>query len=191
MWSGGLVASPVGRSTAMRVAGTLAAGGYLVAMALSGRLPDVGSLVRFEAAGVMRETPESIDRVELVTEAGRLSFARAASGRWTLAPSGSEFPASGASHLDMALQFLHVSAPLRVMARAEYGDQAMAEFGLDPPRYTVTVERRGQSMVAAFGARNPQDVAQYVRVEGRSDLYLLPSFVGREWEAVVDAASGA
>jgi hypothetical protein len=185
------VAATVSRSTAAGVAGALAATGFLAAMALSGRLPAGGSLVRFEAAGVMRETPEAIDRVELVMGARRLSFARAASGQWTVAPAGSEFPASGASHLDMALQFLHVSAPLRVMARSEYADQTMAEFGLDPPRYTVTVQRHGQPMVAAFGARNPQDVAQYVRVEGRSELYLLPSFVGREWEAVVDAANGA
>src|SRR5439155_725704 len=44
-------------------------------------------------------------------------------------------------------------------------------------------------LATAFGSTNPQRVAQYVRVEGRPDLYLMPRFVGREWELVADATS--
>jgi hypothetical protein len=29
---------------------------------------------------------------------------------------------------------------------------------------------------------------QYVQVEGRDELYLLPRFVGREWEQLIDGA---
>ena len=42
-------------------------------------------------------------------------------------------------------------------------------------------------LTAGFGATNPQGLFQYVRVEGRDALYLLPVFVGREWERVLAA----
>jgi Domain of unknown function (DUF4340) len=182
------VATPLGRARILPIAIAVAATGFLAAMALSGHLPRGGSLVPFQAAGVLPEPAEGIDRVELGTGARRTSFARVAPGRWVSA-SGDALPDPPASRLDMALRFMHVSAPIRVMTESEYAPQAMSEFGLDPPRYTVTLERQGRSvMVAAFGARNPQDVAQYVRVAGRTEVYLLPSFVGREWEALLDAA---
>jgi len=169
---------------------TLGAVGFLVAMAVSGRLPDVGSLVKFQPAGLMRETPEEVDRVEVSAEGWQRIFVRADPERWALAPSRAERPAPAPARLEMAVRFLHASAPIRVMEPGEYRDQAMSEFGLEPPRYTVRLLRQGRLLLGAhFGARNPQDVAQYVRVDGRSQLYLLPSFVGGEWDAVLEAVN--
>jgi len=71
------------------------------------------------------------------------------------------------------------------MSRDEYQAGAIAEYGLDPPRYVISLQRGDTTVLAAsFGARNPQNVLQYVRVAGRDELYLLPVFVGHEWEQV-------
>ena len=46
-------------------------------------------------------------------------------------------------------------------------------------------------LATSFGGKNPQGVFQYVRVEGRGELYLLPVFVGREWELVAAGMTGS
>jgi len=169
----------------------LAAVGFLLLMVVSGRTRPMSNLVRFEASGLMRETPDVIDRVELTTAGRRLIFTRRERGRWTLGSAG-ELSAGAASHLEMSLEFMHVAAPVRVMSREEYQAEWLGQYGLDPPRYTLALHRGGRPVLAtSFGERNPQQVLQYVRVEGRAELYLLPDFVGREWERVAHDATGS
>ena len=159
----------------------MAALAFLLVMIGSGRTRPMQSLVAFEAAGLMREAPDQIDRVDLEASGQRWTFARREDG-WRLTTSPEKLVAGTASH-----QFMHVAAPARVMSRDEYQPGALAEYGLDPPRYALSLQRRGQTVLAArFGARNPQNVLQYVRVAGRDELYLLPVFVGREWELVAE-----
>ena len=64
---------------------------------------------------------------------------------------------------------------------------------LDPSTISTASCRKSRAapagcrvLAASFGARNPQNVLQYVRVAGRDELYLLPVFVGREWELVAE-----
>jgi hypothetical protein len=157
-------------------------------MALSGRMRESQQYVKFEPAGLMRETPETIDRVELVAAARRLVFLRAG-GRWKT-PAAAQVPAALVPHLEMSLRFMHVAAPVRVMAREEYAGEPLREFGLEPPRYEVSLYRGTDTVLSTrFGARNPQGILQYVRVDGRDELYLLPVFVGREWELVIEAGA--
>jgi hypothetical protein len=166
----------------------LAAIAFLVVMTLLGRARESEWYVKFEPAGLMPEAPEAIDRVEIVSPRGRLAFARS-EGRWTLEQRG-ELPAPVRAHLDMSLRFMHVTAPVRAMAPNEYERTAPGDFGLDPPRFAVSLQRAEEPVVRArFGRPNPQEVLQYVRVDGRDALYLLPVFVGREWERVIDGAS--
>jgi len=168
----------------------------LVAMAVGGGVPGLRGYARFEASGLMREALERIDRVELAREGHRWVFARDAAGGW-VAADGERAPIAPdlAAHLEAAIRFLRVSAPIRVMHPEEYRGALPEEFGLEPPRYTVAVFSRGAAAFsAAFGNLNPMQTAQYVRVEGRGELYLMPRHVGREWEAVVEgrlAANGA
>ena len=164
--------------------------GFIAAMALSGARLESQWFVKFEAAGLMRETPDAIDRIELSAAGRRLRFVRSASGAWTAEGGPGEVSGPLASHIEMSLRFMHVAAPVRVMRYDEWGGGRLDEFGLDPPRYAVAL-RRGDRIVlaSAFGSTNPQRVAQYVRVEGRADLYLMPRFVGREWERVADATT--
>ena len=176
---------PTRRRFALAAAALLAVA-FLGAMALSGRTRTMQNLVAFEAAGLMRETPDRIDRVEIAAEARRSTFVRAA-GAWRTGGADSELGAAVASHLETSLKFMHVTAPIRTLARGEY-DATLGEYGLDPPRYTVALWAGSQPVLTAgFGAANPQGLFQYVRVGGRDALYLLPVFVGREWERVLAA----
>jgi hypothetical protein len=174
-----------GRGRWLGVAAAVFAIGILVAMALGGREPGGKTLVRLEPAGILRDTPDRITRVELTAGTRRLTFARARGG-WTEQRAGA-VPAPLTAHLDTALRFLYVSGPTRVMERGEFDRGQLTEFGLDPPRYAIILFADGQPVLkVAFGTPNPMQVAQYVRVEGREELYLIPSFVGREWEQVVN-----
>jgi uncharacterized protein DUF4340 len=191
-----VVETPVtgARGPALLAVAGLAAVGFLLAMSLSGRTRPMQSLVKFEAAGVMDVTPDRIDRVELTAEGRQLTLTRHRSGRWTMAApaEGTPVDASAQSHLEMSLKFMHVAAPVRVLSREEYRGTALGEYGLDPPRYTVSLYAGGRKVLATgFGAKNPQDVLQYVRVEGRDSLYLLPVFVGREWELLARVVTGS
>lgn len=175
-------------------AGLLGAGlaiaglGFLLVMALLGEAPRTQNLVKFEPAGLMRETPDRIERVELAAGGRHWILARAPGGGWR-SGAGVPLPAPLASHLEMSLQFMHAASPVRSMSRQEYAGESMGEFGLDPPRYVVSLLRGDRPvLVARFGRSNSQGSLQYVRVDGRDELFLLPIFVGREWEQVMDGA---
>jgi len=164
--------------------------GLLVAMVVSGHLRESKQFVKFVPAGVMPESPDEIDRIEVTTSAGRREYVRASDG-WRAGPAGPFAPRSLASHLNDSIKFMHVSAPVRVMERTEWSPLGLREFGLDPPRYTATLYRRGTAVLAAeFGAPNPQKVLQYMKLTGRDQVFLMSRFVGEEWEQAIREASG-
>lgn len=163
------MAAPALTRSAWPAAAVLAAA-VIVTLALHGGRPEPG-LVRFEAAGVMLHiAPERVREVRVTAGDRRWQFTRARGGEWR--------------RIEGGLRFLHASAPQRVMARDELAGTPAAEFGLDPPRYTVFVHADGADpFVVQFGAATAQGLAQYARVSGRDELFLLPRFVGAEWEA--------
>ena len=171
-------------------AAALLAVGVLAAMVVSGHVRESRQLVKFAPAGVMPEAPAEIDRVELRANTGRWVFVRGRQG-WQAADGGA-VAASLANHLDDSIKFMHVSAPIRVMERAEWSSIGLREFGLDPPGYTATLYRRGTPVLGAeFGAPNPQKVLQYMKLGGRDQVYLMSRFIGEEWErALREAADG-
>jgi hypothetical protein len=168
----------------------LLAVGLLGAMVLSGRIAENKQLVKASGAGVMTESPVEIDRVELKATTGHWVFVRARDG-WRVDAGGGSVAASLALHLDDSIKFMHVSAPVRVMERAEWAPIGLREFGLDPPGYTATLYRHDSPVVGAeFGAINPQKVLQYMKLRGHDEVYLMSRFVGQEWEqALREAAS--
>ena len=94
-------------------------------------------------------------------------------------------------YLDDSIKFMHVSAPIRVMERAEWSPIGLREFGLDPPGYTATLYRRGTAVLfAEFGAPNPQKVLQYMKLGGSDQVFLMSRFIGEEWEKALREASG-
>jgi hypothetical protein len=95
-----------------------------------------------------------------------------------------------ALHLEDSIKFMHVAPPIRVMERVEWAPYGLREFGLDPPGFSATLYRRDARVIGAeFGAANPQKVLQYMRLQGRDEVYLMSRFVGHEWEQTLSEAS--
>jgi len=158
----------------------------LVALALHGRRPDPG-VVPFEAAGVMTNlAPASATEVRLLAGEQTWRFLRAPNGTWRRIAPVPAAEADPTPAVENGLRFLHVSAPQRVMTRDEFDGVPLREYGLDPPRYVVSVsDAEGTSFSIAFGWANTQGLAQYARVADRDELVLLPRFTSEPWEALL------
>jgi hypothetical protein len=171
----------------------LAAGALMVALiaalALTGRSPGLPEL-HFESHGIVREQPSAVARVEIRTDRDLVAFHRTQSGSWIFdRPGAPGVPSELASHLDAALQFMHVSEPTRTLEPTEYSGARFTDFGLDPPAYLVALEKADRSVVVAdFGTLNAASTSQYVRLVGQPTLYLMPRHVGAEWELTADMA---
>jgi hypothetical protein len=155
----------------------------LAALALTGHRPEPG-LARFEAAGVMVAIPvDQVTAVDVRAADRHWRFERADTG-WGVG-AGSPAPAADyGAQVDAALQFLHATAPQRRLPAAELETTYLADFGLDPPRYVVSVRTTDARVLAvAFGIANPQGLAQYAQVGAGPDVVLLPRYVGEAWES--------
>jgi hypothetical protein len=185
------VEATIGRSRLLPAVAVVLAVGVLTGMVVSGHLRESKQFVRFVPAGIMPDAPGDIDQVELRTSTALRAFVRAPGG-WRATPDGPPLAASLTASLDDSIKFMHVSAPIRVMERAEWAPVGLREFGLEPPRYTATLYRHGRAVLRAeFGAPNPQRVLQYLKLGGRDEIYLMPRFIGEEWEkALREAAAG-
>jgi hypothetical protein len=182
------VATALGRRRIIALPVVIGAGAvmFVGAMALTGGPRENQQLVKFRPAGIMDAAPREIDRVEIERGGRRVGFVRRAGG-WAGDASPGPVSAAAAEHLEISLRFMHVAAPVRVMEPGEWKGTPDAEFGLAPPRYAVRLSEHGRVVLAArFGATNPQRVLQYARVDGRDQLYLMPTFVGTEWERLWD-----
>lgn len=157
---------------------------FLVAMVISGALPEQRQLVKFEAKGVMKLEPDRISRVELHQDERKAFLLRTPDGNWAV-QGGSALPAETGKKLSLAVQFMNTAGPIRLMEPEELAGTNPRDFGLDPPRLTCTLFAGTQNVIGAhFGAHNPEDTAQYMTVDGRKELFLMSRFVGQEWESV-------
>jgi hypothetical protein len=172
----------------------LAAGAmlFIAVMAFTGGRRENQQLVKPHAAGLMTVRPQEVDRVEVEREGRRLVFVRNSGGTWNSEGGHTLLPAQTLEHLETSLRFMRVAEPVRVMERHEWEGTADEDFGLAPARYAVRLSGHGRSILAVrFGAANPQRVLQYARVDGRDELYLMPTFVGVEWERVWERSTTA
>jgi len=161
----------------------LLAVGFMVIMALTGKLSETRQLVKFEARGVLSVLPEQVRQVELRLGTHTATFVRTPKGAWTRSGSQEAVSDELSSHLNEAVLFMHTSGPVRVMQRDEYSGTPLQEFGLDQPRCTVILSDGGRILLeASFGAYNPQDLLQYMQLKNRDNLYLMSRFVGQAWE---------
>lgn len=186
------MATPVGRGRRfLPIGGALLAVGFMVVMVAAGHLRESKWLVRFVPAGVMRETPDQIDRVELAANGRRWVFVRGPGG-WRSEADERPVPAALAHHLDDSIKFMHVAAPVRVMERAEWAEQGLTEFGLEPPAYSAGLFHGGRGVLgASFGSPNPEKVLQYMKLAGGDRVYLMPRFIGEEWEQALQKAGAS
>ena len=159
----------------------------IAALALTGTSPGLPPL-QFEGHGIVSAEPAQVVATEIRSGRDRIGFRRPPGGSWSFdAPSAPAVPADIASHVDLGLQFLHVSDPSRTLDPGQYQGSSFADFGLDPPTYLVSLQKTdGAATVADFGTLNPAGTAQYVRLVGQPTLYLMPRHVGSEWELTAD-----
>lgn len=176
------------RAAALGIAG-IAMIGFIAALAFTGAPPgaEVG---HFESAGIVPAAPEAVVRIELVHGKDRWAFRRESAKAWAFDGHGpSSVPDTLTSHLESGLRFLHVSSPSRSLEPAEYRGASFADFQLDPPAFVVSLATAaGTTAVVDFGALNPSGTSQYARMIGRPTLYLLPRYVGAEWQLAADMA---
>lgn len=160
---------------------------YLVAMVVGGALPEQRNRVKFEARGVMASPPERIDRIEIERGPTRVALARTGADGWSAAGRGALSPQVAAG-VSLAVQYMHTATPVRTMKAEELRGVAPAEFGLSPPALGVTLFAGPERVLQArFGARNAEDLLQYMTVEGRDELFLMSRFVGQQWDASIEA----
>jgi hypothetical protein len=158
------------------------------AISLTGKWPTSPWLIRAsaDAKGVL-ELPASLaTRIEVSAgEKEVVVLEHRSSGGWVV--NGSEAGPAAAMHVDTALHLLNVSKPLRSLKPADYTAAQVAEFGLDPPHMWISVfATDGKANTVAFGEATPAQNAQYVRVSGSPNLYLLQRYVGVEWQVALD-----
>ena len=152
----------------------------LAALALSGRSPGLPE-IKFSPQGIVTATPSTVTAAEIRTGGERIGFRRTKDGAWSFERSNTPLPEELASHLDMALHFMHVSEPARSLDPSEYQTTNFTEFGLDPPAYIVSLEQAdGAATVADFGMLFLSGTSQYVRLIGQPKVYLMPRHVGTE-----------
>jgi hypothetical protein len=155
------------------------------AISLTGEWPTSGWLIHPAAQGILDLPLGQVTRVEVgAAERDVAGFEHRASGGWRV--NGEDVEPAIAQHIDNALRMLKVSKPTRTLKPDEYNATDVATFGLDPARMVVRVFARDSKDAVAFGEATPMQNAQYVRVIGRPNVYLLPYYVGVEWQVALD-----
>ena len=161
---------------------------YLVVMLLTGALPRHRHLMEFEAQGVMQLDPERITRVTVSTDGKSMVFIRQTQG-WVREGGTKAMTIPLTKALDLAVKFMHTANPVRVFKPGDVAGTELAEFGLDRPSLSITLEdKHGVVLEADFGNNSGDGLLQYMRLEDRDDLYMMSGFVGKEWETVVKGA---
>jgi len=160
-------------------AAALAATACLVALAFTGGRSGPG-LDPFVPKGLLTMPVEDVQEIDVAAPRGHCHFVRTQDGwRVTQGIAAAGFEA----RLDSALRLLRNSGPDRVLTGAEVSQAGAEQFGLAPPRLRVVVSGPDGSVFAiSFGSTNPIGLSHYVKLEGSSEIALLPSFVAEEWE---------
>ena len=171
------------KAWAWAIAATLAVG-FIGFLAFQGERPEPG-LARFNPAGLLANWPiEQVRFVEIGSREKHQSFRRDPEGGWRLGSADVALPADLDERIEQGLKLLHNSGP----QRTDLGSEQLAEFGLAPPRLTVTARTTdGASTTIEFGGTNPLGLERYARIAGRSEILLMPSFVAEAWESVAEA----
>lgn len=157
--------------------------GFIAVLAFQGERPEPG-LARFAPAGLLADWPvEQISSVEVGAGSGHRSFRRDSGGCWHPDVAAAADTAALAEQIETGLKLLHNSAP----QRADLASAQLGEFGLMPPRLTVTAHRvDGATVTIEFGGANPLGLERYARVVGRPEILLMPAFVAGAWEPVAE-----
>jgi Domain of unknown function (DUF4340) len=156
-------------------------------LALAGGFGGADQLGHFDGRGIAKIDPGQIIQVDWRRGDDHVALHRSEGGAWSL--NDRTAPKEVEDHIGAALNFVAVSEPARALGADELNGVHLADFGLAPAAYTVALRAAGGSVTTFdFGELNPVGVSQYVRIDGRPQLYLLPRYVGSEWAVAADQA---
>ena len=160
-------------------AAALGATAFLVTLAFTGGRGGPG-LEPFVPKGLMTIPIEDVREIDVAAPRRHWHFVRTQDG-WR-ATQGIATPGFEV-RLDSALKLLRNSGPDRVLTEAEVAQAGAAQFGLAPPRLRIIVNGSDASVFAiSFGVTNPMGLSHYARLDGSSEIALLPAFIGEEFE---------
>ena len=161
--------------------------GLLAIIAVTGRWPVDAPRTHLDSAGILRLPAERIVAVEFSAREQQSRFSRRSDRGWLL--NGKATGPAAVNHIETAVRLLTASAPRRTLAAGDYNASQLTEYGLDSPRFILSVvETNGGTVRLDFGETTPAQNAQYVRIDGRPEVYLLPRDVGEEWQLARDMA---
>jgi hypothetical protein len=160
---------------------------YLVAMVVFGAQPVQRQLVKFEAKGVLRIAPQSVQKITLSRAGQQIVLVRTKDGDWTR-EDGAVLGQAVPTHIEIGLKMLHNSGPVREIQSEELTGIDTGPFLLEHPALIVSVAGGGKALTARFGALNPEGFLQYMRLDGDKRVYLMSRFIGAEWISVFEAA---
>ena len=156
-------------------------------ISLTGKWPTGAISEHPSAKGILALPADQVARIEVSAGDKQIVLRPRQTGGWLV--NGAETEPAVSEHINTALRMLNGSTPTRVLGPDEYSTAQVADFGLDPPHMLVSlVANTGKISSITFGEATPAQNAQYVRVIGQPNLYLLSRFVGVEWELAVDMA---
>jgi len=160
-------------------AAAFAATAFLVGLALTGGRNGPG-FEPFVPQGLLTMPIGDVREVDVTAPRGHWHFVRAQYGwRATEGTATAGFEA----RLDEALRLLRNSGPERVLTAAEAAAAGAAQFGLGAPRLRVIINGASASPFAiSFGATNPMGLSHYAKLDGSSEIALLPVYVAEQWE---------
>jgi hypothetical protein len=170
------------------IAGAIVMIALIGAISFTGHWP-TGAIVspNPEVRRILTEPAEQVARIQISSGDRDFVLRRRPEGGWLV--NGTETEQAVSSHIDTALHLLNVSSPPRVLEPGEYSARQVADFGLDPPHLVISVvTNSGKTSSVSFGEATPGQNAQYARMIGRPELWLLPRYVGVEWELALDMA---
>jgi hypothetical protein len=161
--------------------------GYLTVMVVMGALPQSKQLIVYEAHGVLDMAPETVSRVTLTAKGQSAVFVRQGDG-WVRERNAAPLDDALARTLDRAVKFMHTSNPVREFKAEEIGETPLADFGLAEPSLSIALEKGGSVVLEAdFGNLNSDGLLQYMMTRGQGTVYMMSSFVGKEWSKVAEA----
>jgi hypothetical protein len=173
------------------IALALLAVAFIVAMVLTGSLRETRQLAKFQAKGVLKASPQLVRRVELRVGERTTTFVLTPDRGWVHGERQESVTGEVLDHLAEAILFMYTSGPVRVMHRDEYHGTPVGEFGLDRPRFSLALSDGQRTLLEAnFGGQNPQELLQYMQLNGGDDIYLMSRFVGQAWEHLWEHVTG-
>ncbi|MDR3467570.1 MAG: DUF4340 domain-containing protein [Xanthobacteraceae bacterium] len=164
----------------------LLAAAFLATFAFVGERPRPGS-EPFKPQGLLSTwRMEDVTSVRIGKGTEQRSFARDPGGPWR--STEEDVRPELAAQIEAGLRLLRNSASERDFSPEELGGRSLSEFGLEPPKLILTARTAGGTTATiAFGDINPLGLTQYVRMDGRRDIAMLPSYVGTSWDEALSS----